>query len=75
VITKAVAQRPQGLADIDAIVRTTATLDHERIRHWVRQFAEVLEMPEIAASVEARLQKAKPARPSRGRKTQKKRAK
>jgi predicted nucleotidyltransferase len=75
VITKAIAQRPQGLADIDAIVRTTATLDHERIRHWVRQFAEVLEMPEIAASVEARLQKAKPARPSRGRKTQKKRAK
>lgn len=61
VITKAVAQRPQDLADIDSIVRTTATLDQQRIRHWVSQFAEVLEMPEIAESIEARLQKPKPA--------------
>ncbi|HWQ31333.1 MAG TPA: nucleotidyl transferase AbiEii/AbiGii toxin family protein [Blastocatellia bacterium] len=68
VITKAVAQRPQDLADIDSIVRTTPVLDHERIRHWVSQFAEALEMPEIAESIEARLQKSKPARPAQRKK-------
>lgn len=72
VITKAVAQRPQDLADIDSIVRTTATLDHERIRFWVSQFAEALEMPEIAESVEARLQQSKPAA---GKRTPKKKRK
>ncbi|MEP7273110.1 MAG: nucleotidyl transferase AbiEii/AbiGii toxin family protein [Acidobacteriota bacterium] len=52
IITKAVAQRPKDLADIDAIVSVTPHLDTQRIRHWVGQFAETLEMPEIVDSVE-----------------------
>jgi hypothetical protein len=55
VITKAVAQRPKDVADIDAIVSVTPNLDTERIRYWVCQFAEILEMPEIADSVEKSL--------------------
>jgi len=51
-ITKAVAQRPKDLADMDAIASATPHLDAQRVRHWVRQFAEVLEMPEIADNVE-----------------------
>jgi hypothetical protein len=30
-------------------------LDKERIRYWVRQFAEALEMPELRDDLEARL--------------------
>jgi hypothetical protein len=51
-ITKAVAQRPKDIADIDAIASANPNLDTERIRYWVEQFASALEMPEIASSVE-----------------------
>ncbi|MCI0390253.1 MAG: nucleotidyltransferase [Acidobacteria bacterium] len=52
VITKAVAQRPKDLADIDAIASAVPDLDADRVRRWVRQFAEVLEMPGIADNIE-----------------------
>lgn len=52
VITKAIAQRPKDLADIDAIVSTVPDLDTERIRSWVGKFAGALEMPEIVDYVE-----------------------
>jgi hypothetical protein len=51
-ITKAVAQRPKDLADMDSIASATPHLDVQRVRHWVKQFAEALEMPEIAESAE-----------------------
>lgn len=44
---KAVAHRIQDLADIETVVRAYPKLDFRRIRKWVREFAEVLEMPEI----------------------------
>lgn len=56
IITKAVASRPQDLADIDTIIKTVETVDRERILYWVTQFAEVLEMPEILENVERLLQ-------------------
>jgi predicted nucleotidyltransferase len=57
IITKAVASRPKDIADIDLIVSVCKELDWERIRYWVRQFADVLEMPEINENVERALQR------------------
>jgi hypothetical protein len=51
-ITKAVAQRPKDIADIDAIAGANPNLDADRVRYWVEQFATALEMPEIASCVE-----------------------
>ena len=48
IIHKAVAGRPQDLRDIAGVVyRQRATLDATYIRRWLRDFAAVLEMPEI----------------------------
>lgn len=47
IIFKAVAHRPQDLLDIQAIVESHPVLDRERIRHWVQEFAQALEMPEL----------------------------
>lgn len=55
IILKAVAHRPQDLLDIEAVIASHPGLDKERIRCWVRQFAETLEMPELWDDLEARL--------------------
>lgn len=47
IIMKAVAHRPKDLADIQAIAASHPELDKERIRLWVEQFAEALDMPEL----------------------------
>lgn len=47
IIFKAVAHRPQDLLDIQAIIESHPDLDGERIEYWVREFARVLEMPEL----------------------------
>jgi hypothetical protein len=52
IILKAVAHRPQDLLDIQALVETNPELDRERIRTWVREFAGVLEMPELWTDIE-----------------------
>ncbi|MBN1878162.1 MAG: nucleotidyltransferase [Anaerolineae bacterium] len=55
IILKAVAHRPKDLLDIEAIVDNHPKLDKERIRYWIRQFAEALEMPELWDDLETRL--------------------
>ena len=55
IIQKAVAHRPKDFVDIAAIIASQPHLDWTRIRYWVQQFAEVLEMPELWRDV-ARLQ-------------------
>jgi Nucleotidyl transferase of unknown function (DUF2204) len=65
IITKAVASRPKDIADIDLIVSVRKDLDWERIRYWVRQFADVLEMPEINENLERALRPVEEARFSR----------
>jgi predicted nucleotidyltransferase len=55
IILKAVAHRPQDLLDIDTVVECHPDLDKERIRYWVRQFAETLGLPELLSDLEARL--------------------
>ena len=47
IILKAVAHRPKDMLDIQAIIESCPDLDWERIRYWVQQFAQALEMPEL----------------------------
>lgn len=47
IILKAVAHRPKDLLDIQAVIRRYPNLDRSRIRHWVLEFAQALEMPEL----------------------------
>jgi hypothetical protein len=47
IIMKAFAHRPKDLMDIQSIVASHPDLDKERIRFWVEQFGEALEMPDL----------------------------
>ena len=47
IIMKAVAHRPIDMEDIRSIVEVNSNLDFKRIKYWVKEFAKVLEMPEI----------------------------
>jgi hypothetical protein len=51
IILKAVAQRPKDLEDIQAIAASHPNLDIERIRFWVEQFGEALELPDLWDSI------------------------
>lgn len=55
IILKAVAHRPKDLLDIQGIAQTQPSLDIKRIRFWVDQFAEALEMPELWEQIEKML--------------------
>lgn len=59
IIMKAVARRTQDMFDIDKIVDVQDHLDLDRIRHWVREFSAILEMPEILDDLEALLRRRK----------------
>jgi len=52
VIMKAVAHRPRDIADIEGILDLHPAIDKARVRKWVADFAELLEMPEIRADME-----------------------
>ena len=52
IILKAVAHRPKDMLDIAAVIAANPNLDHQRIAFWVRQFADLLEMPELWDEVE-----------------------
>jgi predicted nucleotidyltransferase len=47
IIMKAVAHRPKDFGDIQAIVASHPDLDRERIRFWVEQFGEALDLPNL----------------------------
>ncbi len=47
IIMKAIAHRPRDIADIEAILNVEQELDLARIRSWVKEFADLLEMPEL----------------------------
>ncbi len=44
---KTVAHRPKDLEDIQAIARNNPDLDKELFENWVRQFGEVLDLPDL----------------------------
>jgi predicted nucleotidyltransferase len=45
IIMKAVAHRPKDMSDIQAIAASHPDLDKERIRSWLEQFGEALDLP------------------------------
>lgn len=53
VVTKAIAGRPQDLADIDRLFSTHQKLDTELILKTVAEFADLLEAPEMFERVKA----------------------
>ena len=52
IILKAIAHRPKDMLDIEAIITAHPQIDTQRIEYWVRQFAEVLETPELWEDLE-----------------------
>jgi predicted nucleotidyltransferase len=56
IIMKAVAHRAKDILDIQGVVDANPNLDKQRIKYWLRQFAEALELPEIWLDVEKLLQ-------------------
>lgn len=66
IIMKAVAHRPQDMADIKALVDATPKLNLRRIRRWVKEFSTALDMPDILNDLEKLLRGA-PTRKFRNR--------
>ncbi len=60
IILKAIAQRPQDLADIDNILSAGHRLDLARIRKTIAIFAATLERPDIIDDVESLLARHQP---------------
>ena len=52
IIMKAIAHRPKDLEDIRTIVDKYPDLDQDRIEHWVKSFAELMETPELWGQIE-----------------------
>jgi len=46
-IMKAIAQRPQDLLDLAALIETHPEADLSRVRHWVREFSVAATMPSL----------------------------
>jgi len=57
VIMKALARRPRDIADIEGILDVQRDLDLDRIRHYLREFSSLLEMPEIQEDFERLLRR------------------
>lgn len=53
IILKAIAHRPKDMEDIRILADKYPTLDIPRIEKWVKQFAEVLEMPSLWDDIES----------------------
>ena len=52
IIMKAIAHRPKDIEDIRTIVDKYPNLDQHRIEHWVKDFAELMETPELWGQIE-----------------------
>ena len=57
IIMKAIAHRPKDLEDIRTIVDNNPNLDFARIEKWVKDFAEVMETPDLWMQIEEILNK------------------
>jgi predicted nucleotidyltransferase len=57
IILKAVAHRTRDLVDIDNLLNVNEDVNLDRIRDWVRQFADVLESPDLVSDLERILDK------------------
>lgn len=59
IIMKALARRPRDWSDIEGLIDAAASIDLDRVRLWLREFASVLDMPEIQEDFELMLRKRK----------------
>ena len=57
IIMKAVAHRERDLLDIEGLLAAHLELDLDRVRRWVRAFADALETPELYDDLEQRLRR------------------
>lgn len=55
VIMKAIAHRTRDAEDIEAVLEVHPNLDRRRVLRWVRDFAKVLERPELLTDLQAAL--------------------
>ena len=51
-IMKAIAHRPKDMEDIRTLVIKYPNLDIKRIKQWVTDFAEILELPDLWKQIE-----------------------
>ena len=68
IILKAIAHRPRDMVDIEGVLEKHPRLDLQRVRRWVRDFATVLEMPEIVDDLEKLLAHSRKVQKGRGKK-------
>ncbi len=52
IIMKAIAHRPKDIEDIRTIVDKFPNLDQHRIERWVKDFAQLMETPELWGQIE-----------------------
>ena len=52
IVMKAIAHRPKDLEDIRTLAVKYTHLDFARIERWIKEFAELLEMPELWGQIE-----------------------
>jgi hypothetical protein len=55
IIMKAVAHRPQDMADIKALLDANPKVNLRRIRRWVKDFSGALDAPDILSDLESLL--------------------
>lgn len=57
IIMKAIAHRPQDMADITALVDANPKVNLRRIRRWVKEFSTALDAPDILNDLETLLRR------------------
>jgi hypothetical protein len=57
IIMKAIAHRPKDLEDIRTLAAKYTNLEFARIERWIKEFAEILETPELWGQIEKILKK------------------
>ena len=63
IIMKAIAHRPQDMADIGALAEANPKLDRRRIHRWVEDFSRALDMPDILTDLKKILSDARKRKP------------
>ena len=59
IIMKAVAHRPQDMADIKALLDANPKVNLRRVRRWVKEFSSALVVPDILGDLESLLRRSR----------------
>jgi hypothetical protein len=65
IIMKAVAHRPQDMADIKGLLDANPQVNFRKIRRWVKEFSSALDAPDILSDVESLLRSSRTTKGSR----------